>query len=116
MLREDFQAVFARLSGVLQGDVGDQSLAVLYFQGDFFLQRAFMPCNVWDVLAPLQHWDYKFYLRRGGADRRTDTHYKTHTSRNTLSNKHDHLAPIPASKRKRATRLLSPSKVTSSSA
>ncbi len=36
MLREDFQAVFARLSGVLQGDVGDQSLAVLYFQGDFF--------------------------------------------------------------------------------
>lgn len=40
MLREDFQAAFARLSGVLQGDVGDQSLAVLYFQGDFFFCRA----------------------------------------------------------------------------
>lgn len=54
MLREDFQAMFACLSGVLQGNVGDQSLAVLYFQDDFFLQGAFMLCNVWDVLALLQ--------------------------------------------------------------
>lgn len=36
MLREDFQAAFARFSGVWQGDGGDQSLAELYFQGDFF--------------------------------------------------------------------------------
>lgn len=57
MLREDFQAAFARLSGVLQGDVRDQSLAVLYFQDNFFCRAAFMLCNVWDVLAPLQRWD-----------------------------------------------------------
>lgn len=78
MLWGGFQAAFACLSGVLQGDAGDQSLAVLYFQADFFLRGAFMLCNVWDVLAPLQQWDYKFCLRHGGL-----IHTQTHTSRYT---------------------------------
>lgn len=53
----------ARLSGELQGDVGDQSLAALYFRGNFFLQAAFMLCNIRDVLEELQHRDYKLCLR-----------------------------------------------------
>lgn len=76
MLREDFQAPFARLTGVLQGDVVDQSLAVLCFQGDFFfLQAAFVLCNFWDVLDQLQHWEYKVSFGRDG---QTDTPQDTH--------------------------------------
>lgn len=57
MLKEDFQAAFARLSGVLQGDVGEIKVCQCYiFRAIFFLflQGAFMLCNVWDVLAPFQ--------------------------------------------------------------
>lgn len=91
MLREDFQGAFARLSGVLQGDVGDQSLAVLYFSGQFFLRGAFMLCNIWDVLAPLQHC--KFFWNRGGAYQHTQTQTVKHTqAEKILSNGRDQLA------------------------
>lgn len=101
MLREDFQAAFARLSGVLQGGVGDQSLAVLYFQGDFFLQGASMLCNVWDVLAPLQHWDYKFYWRRGGL---IDTHTLQDTHKQKISSE-PHITTLHQSQHQKETEL-----------
>lgn len=40
----------------------------------FFPQGAFMLCNVWDVLPPLQSQDYKFSLRR---ERQINTHTRT---------------------------------------
>lgn len=51
-----------------------------------------MLCNVWDVLAPLQRWDYKFYLRCGGADTHTlqDTHRQKYPLKSTTSHQSQH--------------------------
>lgn len=76
MLREDFQAPFARLTGVLQGDVEDQSLALLCFQGDFFFCKQHSHCVIFGM-----SWNnsskYKFCF---GHDRQIDTPQESHKS------------------------------------
>lgn len=87
MLRKDFPSCVCPSQWCVAGRCRRSKFDSFIFSGRFFLRGAFMLCNVWDVLAMLQHRDYKFYLRRGGGLVDTQTHI---TSRHIFSNTQEH--------------------------